>query len=478
MYFRKVCLIALLSVAFSSNGASNQSLPDFGDASSGIVSLPQEHEIGQAFLRQIRSQVPALEDPILQEYLELLLYRLAANSQVQDRRLYPVLIQSPMINAFAAPGGIVGVNHGLFLHGETQHEMSAILAHELAHLSQRHFARGIEAGRQAGVITMAGLLAGIVLMTTVGSDAGLAAMSAGQGAAQSQQLSYSRSRESEADRVGIDTLARSGMDPRAMAYMFEQLERQSRYSGDQIPEFLRTHPVTKSRIADSYNQTQQFPKKQFPLDLDYQLMRARARAVTSDNPTAAIAYFKAGLNESDPVLRKANQYGLVLSLTSHTEIDEAQRYLRSLLENDPDKIIFRIAEAEIHKEAFRFEQALAILKEALELSPGNYPLTMAYAETLMKAGRPAAASDSLFSLTTTREDDELVWYLLAEAYGLANNTIGVHQARAEYFLLNGNFDRAIKQLGYALPLTRSNFQQHARIKQRIEEIWELRSKTG
>ncbi len=469
---------ALLLIGSDIFAANRQNLPQLGDATSGIVSLKQEHELGQNFLRSLRAHAATLDDPILQEYLEHLIYRLAASSQLQDKRLDVVLIKSPLINAFAAPGGIVGVNYGLFSYGETEHETAAILAHELAHLSQRHFARGVEASKKSGVINLAGLLASVILMTTVGADVGMAALNTTQGLAQSKQLSHSRAREAEADRVGIDTLAEAEMDPRAMAYMFERLEKANRYAGDRIPEFLRSHPVTKSRIADSYNQTRKFPKKSWPLSLDYQLMRVRVSALTTKSPQDNILRFKAGVNSSDPVRRAANQYGLVLSLTANSEIDEAIRYLRPLKETYPDKIVFKIAEADIHAQARRFEQALGILEVALAVNPGNYPLAMSYAETLIKANRPAQAESVLLALTNDRKNDELIWYLLAEAFGLANNIPGVHRARAEFFVLNGNFDQAIKQLGYALPLVRGNFQQDAKIKQRMEEIWDLRSQTN
>jgi len=166
----------------------------------------------------------------------------------------------------------------------------------------------------------------------------------------------------------------------------------------------------------------------------------------------------------------------VLSLIEDSQADEATRYLRPLLEKYSSSILFRIAEADIHTQAQRYDQALKILEDALAINPGNYPLTMTYAEVLISANKPVVAEEFLLNLSTERKNDEYLWYLLAEAYGLANDIPGVHQARAEFFVLNGNFDQAIKQLGYAIPLVRGNFQQNAKIKQRIEEIWELRAK--
>lgn len=455
--------------------AADNDLPTFGDSTSGIISLEQERALGQQFLRSIRAQAPTLDDPILQDYLEHLIYKLASNSQLKDRRIDLILIENPTLNAFAAPGGIIGVHHGLFYYGQTEHEMSAILAHEIAHLSQRHFARKLAEGKKNSAINIAGFIGAIILAATAGGDAALAAFTGAQGYSQNEFLKYSREREAEADRVGIDTLAQSGMDPRAMAYMFERLQRASRYSdGDRIPEFLRTHPVTKNRVADSYNQAGNYPKEIYGASLDYQIMRARARALTSNNVPDDITRFRAQLTQGSNEQRIANMYGLSLLLTRELKFDEARVYINRLREQYPLNIAFRIAEAETYEEAQQPDIALELLEEALALSPGNYPLSVNYAEAFLAARKPHAALDVLVPFSVDRPNDEYIWYLLAEAYGLANNIPGVHEARAEYFVLNGAFDLAIKQLGYALPLVRHNFQKSARIQQRLEDIWAMK----
>ena len=471
----RLLTLMLCLLTFSAGSQAASELPTFGDASSGIVSLQKERELGQRFLKSIRAQAPTLDDPILQDYLEYLIYRLASNSQLTDRRLDLVIIRNPTINAFAAPGGIVGVNHGLFLHMASEHELAAILSHELAHLSQRHFARQLQEGKKAGAVNLAGVLAGIILAATAGTDAGLAAISTTQGYAQSQMLQYSREREAEADRIGIYTLAESGMDPRAMAYVFESMQRANRYStGNQVPEFLRTHPVNRSRVSDAYNQTANYPVESFPQSLTYELMRSRVRALTSSDIPGDIKYFEAAIKDGDEIRRIAAQYGMVIALTRDLKFDDAKRYIRRLRSAYPLNIPFRIAEAEIFEHAQNPDQSLALFEQALAISPGNYPLSVNYAEALVAARKPHAALDVLVPFTLQRPNDEYIWYLLAEAYGLANNIPGVHEARAEFFVLNGNFDQAIKQLGYALPLVRQNFQQSARIKQRLEEIWRMK----
>ncbi len=468
--------IILISILWCLTLSANQDLPTFGDSTSGIISLEQEYKLGQQFLRSIRAQAPTLDDPILQDYLEYLIYRLASHSQLTDRRLDLAIIRNKSLNAFAVPGGIVGVHHGLFRYAQTEHEMAAILSHELAHLSQRHFARRVAEGKKGSAINIAGLLAAVILAATAGGDAALAAITSSRGLAQNQSLKYSRDREAEADRIGIYTLDNASMDPRAMAYMFERLQQTSRYStGNNIPEFLRTHPVTNDRITDSYNQTQSYPKKQFPLTLDYQMMRARASAITTENPQEEAKRFEDEVKKTtNPIQKTANRYGLAITLTNSQEFDKARTQVVRLRDQYPLNIPIRIAEAEIYTHAQQPEIALDLLKEALKVSPNNYPLSVTYAQTFIAARKSHAALEVLIPLSVDRPNDEYIWYLLAEAYGLANDIPGVHESRAEFFVLNGNYDQAIKQLGYALPLVRHNFQKTARIKQRLEDIWVMK----
>ena len=257
--------------------------------------------------------------------------------------------------------------------------------------------------------------------------------------------------------------------------MFERLQRASRYStGNRIPEFLRTHPVTNDRIADSYNQTRNYPSETYPIRLDYQLMRARARALTTSDGPEQIKRFRHNLDRGSEFERVAARYGLTLVLTEEMQFDEARGHIGELRSAYPLNIPFRIAEAEIYRHAQQTDIALELLDEALSISPGNYPLSMAQAQTYMSARQPHAALELLLPFSVERPTDEYLWYMLAEAYGLANNIPGVHEARAEFFVLNGNYDQAIKQLGYALPLVRHNFQQSARIKQRLEDIWKMK----
>ena len=442
-------------------------LPALGDASSAIVSPEQEHLLGRAWLSLLRGQVSQLSDPLLKEYVESSTYRLAETSQLEDRRLEFVLLDSPQINAFAAPGGIIGVNGGLFLYAETEAEYASVMTHELAHLSQRHFARGLEARQRMQVPLMAAMLAGVVAAAAGAGDAGIAAIMSAQAAAIQEQRRFSRQNEQEADRIGLINLERAGYDPRAMPSMFERLMRQYRYDR-KPPEFLLTHPLSESRIADTRNRAEQLPASGVRDSLRYQLMRARVQIHYENTPGMAAKRFRALLAEQpqhDPA-----RYGLALAQLKGGQLDEAARTLQPLLERMPEEIAFNLARIEIDIAANRLAAARERLDRQLALFPEALPLRLADAELLLRESNPAGAERAYDELARRRPKDPDIWYELAEVRGLAGNTVGLHQARAEYFALVGDYDPAIEQLDLAKRRTQGNFQLAARIDARQREL--------
>jgi len=444
-------------------------LPSLGDASSAIVSPQQEHQLGRAWLSLLRSQVRQLNDPQLKDYVETSVYRLAETSQLQDRRLEFILIDSRELNAFAAPGGIVGVNGGLFLNAQTEGEYASVLAHELAHLSQRHFARGVEAQQRMQMPMMAALLAGIVLAAAGGGDAGIATIAGTQAAAIQEQRRFSRQNEQEADRIGIQNLEKAGYDPRNMPTMFERLMRQYRFDG-KPPEFLLTHPVTESRIADTRNRAEQAPKGGVEDSLRYQLIRARVALTYEGTPGLAAKRFRAQLDENPNL--DAARYGLALAQIQGGQLNEARATLKPLLAKAPDDITYNLAQIELEITNNRLNEAEQRIERLRTSYPGNYPLKQARADLLVKLKRPAEAEKVLEDLLKSRSDDPDVWYDMAEVRGLSGNTIGLHQARAEYFALVGDFDQAIQQLDFAKRRAGDNFQLASRIDARQREMLE------
>lgn len=470
-----VCCVGLLA-ATGSLGAPQDDLPVLGDTSSGIVSPEVEQQLGEDFMRQVRAQLPTADDPLITYWTEQLLQDLAVASELQTPDLELVLIDSRAINAFAAPGGVVGINLGTFAEAPTVHEFSAILAHELAHLSQRHFARGLEEQRKSTVPMLLAMLASVAVMATVGGDAGMATLAGSQAIAQQSQLRYSRSREREADRLGIDTLARADMDPWAMAGMFGRMQEVYRFER-RPPEFLLTHPVTQSRIADARDQAASYPKKQYEDSLRFQLMRARVRLELAETPQRAERTFRAQLEEGRTREPDAARYGLVLALLKLGRLNEAEETLAPLL-GPGQSLAYTLAETEIALERGEAERAVSRLRRELGDAPDNLPLASAHARALSHAGRHSQAQKVLERLANQRPNDARVWYDLAETAGLAGDIIAVHRARAEYFQLHGNLQNALQHLNYALQLVENNYPLTARLNQRVQDIREMRQRAA
>ena len=473
---RKVALSIFCAILLSNtSSAAEIELPLLGDSSSGIISKNQEYTLGKTWLQAFRSRVKQHDDPLLQAYLEHLIYDLATYSDLDNPRLTLVLINNPTINAFAAPGGIVGFHTGIFSYAENEDQMASILAHEIAHLSQRHFARGIEARRSASALSLAGLLATLVLSSTVGGDAGLAAISATQAFAVDKQLRYSRGNEQEADRMGLKTMQRAGRDPNAAADMLEEILKTSRYNGNRIPEFLLTHPVTEKRIADTRARTFSSQQRHYPDNTEFYIMQARAQVAMQKNPADSIKYYQREL-EANTQQTEAAHYGLALAYLEQGNYREAERLILNLLTDKPNYLPFLHTYTEINVALQKFDRALAILEPQLALNQKSYPLRVLQAETLWKAHHYEKAAEVLTKLSKSRPEDPMIWYNLAEVRGLAGNISGVHEARAEYFILVGALDRARKQLSLALKLVKADFKRLSIVKQRLQDIADMQER--
>ncbi|TWH65059.1 putative Zn-dependent protease [Azomonas agilis] len=460
--------VLALSCGLAMPTAMASDLPALGDASSGIVSPEQEYLLGRAWLSLVRGQVRQLSDPLLKEYVETSVYRLAETSQVQDRRFEFVLLESPELNAFAAPGGIIGVNGGLFLHAETEAEYASVMAHELAHLSQRHFARGLEAQQQIQIPVMAAMLAGVVASAVGAADVGMAAITSSQAAAYQAQTKFSRQNEQEADRIGLVNLERAGYSPQAMPAMFERLIRQYRYV-QKPPEFLTTHPLSESRVADTKNRADMLPKQGVNDTLRYQLMRARMTLKFETTPGISARQFRSELN-ADPQ-NYAARYGLALALMRTGQYDEARTHLANLLERAPGELAYNLAQVELDTNTKRMAQANDRIERLRRTYPDSFPIQQVQAELLQKQNRIRESSEILNQLIKRRPKDPDIWYEVAEVRGLMGDTLGVHQARAEFFALVGDYDQAFEQLDYAKRRS-PNFQTAARMDARLRELKE------
>lgn len=466
--------LALTLGCSSATRALDIQLPALGDASSSVVSPQVERRLGQAWLRMFRSQVRTVSDPLLADYLEHIVFDLASHSELSDARLDVVVVENETINAFAVPGGVVGIHNGLLLYTEHEDELASVIAHELAHLSQRHFARGVEEARSKAVPNMLALLGSLVIAATAGGDAGMAAITATQAAIQQQQLRFSRSHESEADRIGMQTLTGAGYDAEGMPRMFTRMLESLRYAGQRPPEFLLSHPVTESRVADSRNRARNYPDGGRRDSADFALMRARVQLSFAETTGFAIKRFRAEIDKHNDEDARGDIYGLVLALIRANESKQARETLAPLLQADPNRIAFVLAAADIDIADSNASAAVGRLRRQLDVNPGNHPLTMAFANALQRDGNPREAAQVLAEHAKRRPGDPQVWYELAEAQGLAGRIIDLHRARAEYFILNGALDLAERQLGYALDLASGDFHTSASVQARISDIHTMR----
>jgi len=470
-----LCAIAMSAVVSHSSSAQVQ-IPSLGDRISGLISLDNEYALGREFLRSIRRSSKTIADPLLNDYLMNVTHNLALHSELQDYRLSFIIVDSPELNAFAAPGGIIGVNGGLFLNAHTEGEFASVMAHEIAHVSQRHFARSVEDAQERRIPELATLLASIIVMSTSSPDTGQAAIMAAQGRSLENQLRFSRNNEAEADRIGIKTLFDAGYDPHEMPAMFERLMGLNRF-GSRPPEFLLSHPVTESRVADTRGRASRYPARPADPKLEYQLMRARILVHYEANPANAVTFFETALRDSkDETARKAAQYGLAIAHGKNKDFAKAQEALNPLVESEPNRIAYVVTRAELYTQGNEAGMARDYLRRHMSINPGNHPLTMAFAEALTAGREYAEAAGILETHSQSRPEDHELWYVLAETQGLVGDVSKVHQARAEYFILVGDFRSASEQLAYALRIEsekENNAPLLARLRQKSQEVEQM-----
>ena len=453
---------------------SEENLPELGDASSSAISIDQEYNLGRLFVAQIRGSTPQYNDPLVLDYLEHLVYRLSEYSQLNDRRFEIVLIDEKSVNAFAAPGGIIGVNAGLFYYAEKEGQLASVLTHELAHLSQRHYARRLQRQEDRSLANTLIILASVALAAASSPEA----IIAGTQVLSQQAMSYSRSNEQEADRIGFLNLVSSGYDPVSTTEIFEKLQQLSRLSGANELEFLRSHPLTKKRISDSASRASEIKKrKDYKDSLNFHLVRQKVSLKYFKNSRQAVSQKKLDYRKSKSNREKIiTGYGLSLALSEDNRHDDALKLSREILNLDKENLILQTNLLEIHIKAENSLEALSLGKKLLSLNPGNYPISMLYIEALMNAREYDEAEQILKDLSLERSYDPQVWYWLAEVQGLNKKIIGLHQSRAEYFYLTGRYDSSIEHLNFALELSGNNFQLSEVIRNNLEKVFSTKER--
>lgn len=423
-------------------------LPEMGDSSGSLLTLAEEKELGEEFFRYLHSELTIGQDAEIQEYIQTVGNRLAANSDTPGYPFHFFVVMENDINAFAGPGGYIGVNSGLILLTEAESELASVMAHEIGHVTQRHLYRSVEAQQRLSIPTLAATVAAIALGMRA-PQMGQAAMAAIQAGNVQFQIDFTREHEEEADRVGMQTLSNSDFDPRSMPTFFERLQQSSRYAGQNIPEFLRTHPVTSSRISDTRGRAETYAYKQYPDSLAYQLIKAKIRVMTNTNQAENLNYFQSRLNQGTTEQKVVAQYGLGLTLMSSQKFQEAENIFQTLNQTYPNQVQYGSALARVAMEARQFDIALSRYKKLLDKFPYKETLKLEYAEMLLNAGDPKQAQSVLMSLNADTQRLPIYTQLLAQIYGNLHQPAESHRYLAEYYYSTGKTREAILQIQLA-----------------------------
>ncbi|GAB4272063.1 MAG: M48 family metallopeptidase [Methylomicrobium sp.] len=437
-----------------------------GDSSGTLISPAQEQALGEAFFRSLHSQVVINQDAEIQQYIESIGQKLVANSDTPGNPFHFFVVMDNAINAFAGPGGYIGINSGLILTTEAESELASVIAHEVAHVTQRHLYRAFEAASRLSLPTAAATLAAILLGTQSPELAQAAIMAVQAGSVQFQ-IDFTRDNEQEADRVGMQTLAASNFDPRSMPIFFERLQQSSRYYGRGIPEFLRTHPVTSSRISDTRGRAEKYPYQQYPDSLSYLLAQAKLRVIGANDYAAALKYFEPRLSQGTQQQRAVARYGVGLIHLSRQDYPEAEKIFQELTDLYPEQPHYATALARTALEAQNYRTALTRFKTTLNRFPDNQAVKLDTISAMLKAGEAEQARGVLQTLAPKIKRQPIYYKLLARIYGDLKQPAESHRYLAEYYYSMGQTEAAILQIRLAQKAPDLNYYLSAILNERL-----------
>lgn len=443
-------------------------LPEIGTAGASALTIEKEIQYGQAFSVMARGGLPVVNDPVLVEYINELGHILVANAESVKFPFHFFLIQDNEINAAAFFGGYVKIHTGLFLYADNESQLASVVAHEIAHVTQRHLARMMEAQSRSNPATLAAL-AGSVLLTLVSPEAGLAMLQTTMAASMQASINYTRTHEFEADRIGINTLSQSGFDPREMAGFFGKLSAQYRYAS-KPPQMLMTHPLPDTRVAESRNRASQLPKITAKPSLSYHLAKARIEvrysAMAAD---ASLSFFDNQLENRDYKVEAAALYGKSLALMELEKYAEAETIMDGLLMNDPRNLFYVDVKTDLDLLQNRHQPAIDRLANLYKEMPNNSVVAINLTHAYMEHKNYALASKIIEKFLRQQPDNALAWSMAIKVNQGLGDLSKAYQARAEYLALHGDYKKAINELNSASAET-DNSLDRARISARIEQF--------
>jgi predicted Zn-dependent protease len=466
--------LLLLAGSLPLQAQDNVRLPDLGGTGQ-VLPPDQERAFPRDFRLYMRQEGLLIEDAIVSGYFEDMGYRLVMHSDDRDRNFHFHVLKIPGINAFAAPAGVVALNAGLILAADGADEVAGVVAHEIAHVTQNHLQRGMEAQQAMSfpmlLATMGLVLAGSLAGAMDGETA-QGVLATGLGLAQQSQINFTRQNEAEADRIGIQLMARAGYNPNGMAAFFSTLNFVSRSRGAGPPEYLRTHPMTVSRVAEARDRAERLTVRRPIEDDRFPLVQARLRVLMARHPDEAIEYFRGRLRENKGV-EAGNRYGLTLALIDASRHAEAEQELAWLLNESPDHQLYRLLEADLLMAQQRVESSLEAYGRLYAAYGHSEIVAVPYARALLRAGTETTAERAAEILATElrrRPEDLDVSELLAYAADRSGDSVRAAEVVAENYYQRGGLPQAIEQLQRILDEETLDYYQRARITARLDQL--------
>jgi predicted Zn-dependent protease len=464
-----VACVSLSSIAQS----GRVKLPELGNSASDVLSNSEERDYAESLIRQMRAYELLVEDPLISEFFSDMGYNLASRSDEPEAAFTFVVLDQPVINAFAAPGGVIALHSGLILLAETQDEVAGVLSHEIAHITQLHMYRAFEKGKTMSIISMLAMM-GLILASGGNSEVITGAVMGAQAASAQAQINFTRHNEIEADRVGIRTLSASGYDPQGMADFFEKMGKTSRANGEGPPEFLRTHPVSVNRVAEAKSRIQNLPPAEINEGRQFYIVQARLRVLLESDISKSIRHFLTELEKPlSDARRNGNLYGLAIARQRNAEYDEAEALLSGLLEDEPYRLAYQLQMADLQLKRGQQEQALSALADLYHTFPGNHAIALDYCEALLEqntAEYAETATAILKQQLVSRKNDPTLYALYARAANLAGNEVRSTEAIAESYYQRGGTEEAITQLESLERRDDLDYYQRARVSARLMEL--------
>ncbi|ANI81902.1 beta-barrel assembly-enhancing protease [Kosakonia oryzae] len=452
---------------------SADSLPDMGTSAGSTLSIGQEMQMGDYYVRQLRGSAPLINDPLLVQYINALGMRLVAHADSVKTPFHFFLVNNDEINAFAFFGGNVVLHSALFRYTDNESQLASVMAHEISHVTQRHLARAMEDQKRSAPLTWAGAL-GSILLAMASPQAGMAALTGTLAGTQQGLISFTQQNEQEADRIGIQVLQRSGFDPQAMPTFLEKLLDQSRYS-TRPPEILLTHPLPESRLADARNRANQMRPVVVQSSEAFYMAKVRALGMYNSGRNQLTDDLLDGWSKGNVREQRAAQYGRALQAMEAKKFPEAAKALQPLLSADPNNAWYLDLATDIDLGQNKSADAIKRLNAASDLKT-NPVLQLNLANAYLEGGQPAETARILNRYTFTYKDDVNGWDLLAQAEAALGNRDQELAARAEGLALVGKLDQAITLLSSASSQVKLGSLQQARYDARIDQLRQLQQR--